>query len=132
MVAHIRHPLANVGNSANVNRDFVFEVSAFVLKGHPVYNNAQVVQAGLSLDAFFAPTSAFPRRVLFFAKFSEDPSFMFESHGVACGRTSHLFGHCFQTMIHLFKLPRSIKGGELPTQAVGAYCAPQDDPGSPA
>ena len=49
----------------------------------------------------------------------------------ACGRTSHLFGRYFNHDSPV-QTPSLIEGGGLPTQALGAYLAPQDDPGSPA
>ena len=66
----------------------------------------------------------------FFAKFQKTAS-CFESHSVGFGRTSHLFGHYFDHDSPV-QTPPLIEGGGLPTQAVGAYFAPQDDPGSPA
>jgi hypothetical protein len=51
---------------------------------------------------------------------------------LAFGRTNHLFGHYFQTMIHQFKLPRLSREAGCPHKPSVSYRSPQNDPGSPA
>jgi len=69
--------------------------------------------------------------LLHFAKSSENPSCS-ESHSASQWPHQPSIRSLRSDHDSPVQTPSLIEGGGLPTQTVGAYCAPQHDPGSPA